>query len=204
MPAIHYFRLAVLLFAAGCTTPEVLQSRSSDAPEYVNFSGKWQLRKDSAADRDRINQAITKAAGGDTDIIPMPPEKRKANSTPARRASRRPDGGLVQVFLESGEHLKITQTPDGIFISFDRSVVEEFRFGENRIISVGEIEAQRVSGWDGDRYVVETLDRRGMKLTEQYFLSGDKETLHRLIVLRNKDDSDVTMQQSFSRESGAL
>lgn len=109
----------------------------------------------------------------------------------------------MQVFLESGERLKITQTSHGIFISFDRSVVEEFRFGENRKINVGAIEAQRVSGWEGERYVVETLDRKGMKLTEQFFLSEDGETLHRLIVLRNKENGDVTMQQSFSRIPGA-
>jgi hypothetical protein len=79
-------------------------------------------------------------------------------------------------------------------------VVEEYRFGENRTISVGEIEAQRVSGWDGDRYIVETLDRKGMKLTEQFYLSEDRKTLHRLIVLRNRDNSDVTMRQSYSLE----
>jgi hypothetical protein len=79
-------------------------------------------------------------------------------------------------------------------------VVVEYRFGESRTINVGEIEAQRVSGWDGDRYVVETLDRKGMKLTEQFYLSEDRQTMHRLIVLRNRDSSDVTMRQSFSRE----
>ena len=203
MPVLKYARFALILLAVGCATPEVLLSKGSVAPENVDFTGQWQLRRDSAADRERINEAITRAAGGDGNIIPLPPEKQQSGSSSARRATRRPDGGLVQVFLESGERLKITQTSHGIFISFDRSVVEEFRFGENRTINVGAIEAQRVSGWQGDRYVVETLDRKGMKLTEQFYLSDDGETLHRLIVLRNKDSGDVTMQQSFSRIPGA-
>jgi hypothetical protein len=202
MKIAHHFRFTLLLVAAACATPEILQPKGSIAPEYVDFSGRWQLRRDSAADRERINEAISNAAGGDGNIIPLPPEKRQSAGSSGRRATRRPDGGLVQVFLESGELLKITQTSHGIFVSFDRSVVEEFRFGENRTISVGEIEAQRVSGWEGDRYVVETLDRKGMKLTEEFYLSEDRQTLHRLIVLRNKDSSEVTMQQAFSRMTG--
>jgi hypothetical protein len=104
----------------------------------------------------------------------------------------------VHVFLESGQRLKVTQTADGIFISYDRSVVREFRFGENRTVSVGEIVAQRVSGWVGERYVAETLDRNGMKLTEQLYLSSDRQTLHRYISLRKSDQSEVTLQQTFS------
>lgn len=107
----------------------------------------------------------------------------------------------MQVFLESGQQLKVTQTIHGIFISYDRSVVREFRFGENRTINVGEIVAQRVSGWVGDRYVVETLDRNGMKLTEQLYLSDDRKTLHRTINLRKPDKSAVNLQQSFDRVS---
>lgn len=202
MKIASHCRCLLLLLAVACAAPEVLQSKSAIAPEYIDFTGRWQLRRDSAADRERINEAITRAAGGDDSIIPLPQEKRQSGASSTRRTMRRPDGGLVQVFLESGERLKITQTPHGIFISFDRSVVEEFRFGENRTISIGQIEAQRVSGWEGDRYVVETLDRNGMKLTEQYYLSEDRETLHRLIVLRNRDNSDVTMRQSFSRITG--
>ncbi|MEQ9562422.1 MAG: hypothetical protein RLN69_07875 [Woeseiaceae bacterium] len=193
------FRLALLVLVAACASQEILEPRSAVAPEFIDFSGNWQLRRDSAADRERINRAISKAAGDNADIIPIPPEAGRSGQG-SRRTPPRQGGGLVQVFLESGENLKITQTAHGIFISFDRSVVEEYRFGENRTINVGEIEAQRVSGWDGDRYVVETLDRKGMKLTEQFYLSEDGQTLHRLIVLRNRDNTDVTMRQSFSRE----
>jgi hypothetical protein len=70
----------------------------------------------------------------------------------------------VYVFLETGAYLKVTQTAHALFVSFDRSVVEEFRFGESRIVSVGEVQAQRVTGWQGDSLTVETLDRNVMKL----------------------------------------
>ena len=59
---------------------------------------------------------------------------------------------------ETGKSLKVTQTEHGFFVSLDRSVVEEFGFGENRIVTLGPIEAQRVSGWEGATYIVETLD----------------------------------------------
>ncbi|MDH4046506.1 MAG: hypothetical protein OEW68_02365 [Gammaproteobacteria bacterium] len=178
-------------------------TKSSVAPPGVDLSGSWHIRTDSAADRDRINEAIGRAAGAGTDIIPMPAEKRQTRVSSSRSSSRQGKGGLVQVFLESGENLKVTQTPHGIFISFDRSVVVEYRFGENRMINVGEITAQRVSGWEGEQYVVETLDRKGMKLTENLYLSDDRETLHRRIVLRKSDNNDVTLKQSFSRSSNS-
>lgn len=172
--------------------------KSATAPPGVDFSGYWRLSADSPVDRDRINAAIGEAAGGNGDIIPLPPEPSR-NQLPAKRTnSRKPGDGLVQVFLKSGQHLKVTQTTHGIFISYDRSVVAEFRFGESRTVSVGEIVAQRVSGWVGDRYVVETLDRNGMKLTEQLYLSSDQQTLHRLIILRKADKSEVTLQQTFA------
>jgi hypothetical protein len=162
----------------------------------VNFSGDWVIRPDSAVGPERLQSAVGKAAADDPNIIPLPPDNRRA--MPQRQPSRT-RGGLVQVFLQSGRNLKVTQTAHGIFISFDRSVVEEFRFGENREISVGEIVAQRVSGWEGNRYVVETLDRKGMKLTEKLYLSDDGETLHRDIALRDNKNRDVTFQQSFAR-----
>jgi hypothetical protein len=69
-----------------------------------------------------------------------------------------------------GTALKVTQTGSGLFFSFDRSVVEEYRFGENREVEVGAITAERVSGWEGRSYVIETLDKDGAKLIESWQL----------------------------------
>ena len=193
--------LATLLVGA-CTTQEVLQPKSAVAPFGVDFSGNWTLRSDSAADRERINAAIGQAAGS-SDIIPMPTEKSRSSGSHGRSPSRGSRGGLVQVFLESGDNIKVTQTDHGIFVSFDRSVVVEYRFGETRTVNVGAIVAQRASGWEGDRYVVETLDRNGTKMTETIYLSDNMQTLHRLIVIRKSDGSDIRLQQSFARQESS-
>jgi hypothetical protein len=111
------------------------------------------------------------------------------------RARRR--GAQVFVFLESGESLKVTQTPHGLFVSFDRAIVEEYRFGENREINIGPVAAQRVSGWDGAAYVIETLDKDGAVLSERYSIEGD--TLLRRIRVVVNADTTTDLTQVFRR-----
>jgi len=106
---------------------------------------------------------------------------------------------LVHVFLETGKSLKITQTEAGIFVSFDRSVVEEYRFGENREISVGAISAERVSGWEGATYVVETLDEEGAKLVEVYRLQDNNRRLQRTIEIWKRNEKKLALVQEFSQ-----
>lgn len=193
--------ILVLALVTACATKEVLETKSAAVPPSIDFSGYWSMRTDSPGERDRINKAIGIAAGDTGDVIPLPLGDRNSPSPRERNERSKGRDGLVHVFLQSGKNLKVTQTSHGIFISFDRSVVEEFRFGENRTVSVGAIVAQRVSGWVGDRYVIETLDKNGMKLTEQLSLSDDRQTLQRMIVLRNKDGSEITMNQSYARDN---
>ena len=107
---------------------------------------------------------------------------------------------IVGIFLETGDALKITQTPHALFISFDRAIVEEFRFGENRPINVGQADAIRVSGWEGGDYVVETLGEKRMKLTDRYSLSADGQLLTRHITLRSRQMEEVTIVQKFDRK----
>ncbi len=106
---------------------------------------------------------------------------------------------LVHVFLETGTSLKITQTEAGLFVSFDRSVVEEYRFGENRRISVGAISAERVSGWEGAAYVVETLDDDGAKLIESWRLQDRGRRLQRNIEIWHKNQQKLTLTQDFTQ-----
>jgi hypothetical protein len=105
----------------------------------------------------------------------------------------------VHVFLEMGKTLKVTQTASGLFFSFDRSVVEEYRFGENRIISVGEISAERASGWEGNRYVIETLDEDGAHLIETYRLEKEASVMLRTIVITYRNDKKIELEQVFNR-----
>ena len=107
----------------------------------------------------------------------------------------------MHVFLETGKAVKITQTDFGLFISFDRAVVEEYRFGENREVSVGPISADRVSGWEGSSYVIETLDDNGAKLIEVYQLRDGGRSLQRKITIIDKKVTQLAIKQVFDRIS---
>ena len=71
---------------------------------------------------------------------------------------------------------------------------------ENRAVSVGEISADRVSGWEGDAYVIETLDKDGTKLTDSYRVDSETDVLTRTSVIRTKNDTrQLSLQQVFDR-----
>lgn len=198
--------VAAALFLVACAAPETLTPRDGTVPIGVDLSGSWQIRSGNARDQQLIRDAIRKTDGIDDDeVIGQRRGQSDASARSGARGSRRSSarGGLVYVFLEMGESLKITQTPDGLFISFDRAVVEEYRFGENQIASVGQVEAQRVTGWEGDTLVIETLDRNRMKLTERFRLIQNAEVLERTIVLRSKAMQEETVIQLFDRADDA-
>ena len=181
--AVYLLAAAIL---AGCSARPVLLTKSAGVPMGVDLSGHWTLRVGPGSD--------IKAALDREPQFHIPSEnavKRPTRSRPTRRSS----GPSVQLFLESGTELKITQTGGGLFISFDRSIVEEYTFGENRVIAIGPIEAQRVSGWEGRAFVVETLDDHGSIMTETWRLDDAGNTLIRdITVVRGGK------QQSFSRQ----
>ncbi len=182
---------AILL--GGCGGPkELLVPVRGPVPEDVNLSGEWRMQDDAEAMERSLSEAIRRTDGVD--------ERELMRSIMGRGNSSRRNrdvGGLVHVFLENAERLRITQTDAGLFIAFDRSVVEEYRFGEARMVSKGGAVAQRISGWDGTAYVIETLDDEGMKLTERYNVDAD--ALSREIVLRSKALEEVRLTQSFRR-----
>jgi hypothetical protein len=187
---------AVCLLAAvslaGCSSKPVLMSRSAAVPAGLDLSGFWTLRAgpDSAfkADRNRESQ------------FRIPSEKDIGRPTRSR-SSGRSSGPTVQLFLESGAALKITQTGAGLFISFDRSIVEEYTFGENRVVEIGPIAARRVSGWEGRAFVVETLDDQGNIMTESWRLDDDGNTLIRDITVVRGGKQNSFSRQRFDRDS---
>ena len=113
--------------------------------------------------------------------------------------SKRGEETLVHLFLTTGKNLKITQTNAGLFISFDRAIVEEYRFGENREVHVGEAVAQRASGWEGDAYLIETLDEDDTLLTETYRLAEGSRTLVRTIRITDGKNTILDVRQTFDR-----
>ncbi len=188
--------LLLCLLLGACATPEVLEPRDGMVPAGTDLSGNWVMREVPPAERRRIREAISKTDGvDDSEFF----RRQQPAQNRSRGGSGSFKGGLVYVFLETGTALKVTQTPHGLFISFDRSVVQEFRFGENRLISIGAVEAQRVTGWDGNQLIVETLGENGMKLTERFQLTDNGNTLRRQITFRSKKLEEETIVQEFDR-----
>ena len=185
---------------SSCGAPEVLEPRTGDVPDGVDLSGDWVLRTDHREDEERLREAIRRTDGVDERDLYRRPSGRSASANRSR-SSGKVKGGLVYVFLETGTSLRVSQTDAGLFISFDRAVVEEYRFGERRIVNVGQVQAQRVTGWEGRQLVVETLGRNGMKMTERYRLLDEGRTMERSITLRSKQGEEETIVQLFERRA---
>jgi hypothetical protein len=182
--------LILLAILGGCASKPTLEPRSGGNPAGVDLSGSWELRQNSGTPLGDVvppEQSI---------IIPSTNARRQQQR---RQRSKRSDGSAVHVFIESGNVLKITQTAYGLFVSFDRAVVEEFNFGENRTVSVGPIEAQRVSGWNGPVLIVETLDENGTQLTESWSLENAGAVLIRDISVTEDEETQFSTRQVFDR-----
>lgn len=189
----HFTKLRLLACAvlagalvAGCAAKPVLLDKGSAVPPGVDLSGNWILQQSPGAQRD--------PAGAREPQIRIPADL-PSRGQYTGRSSRRSSDPSVQLFVEHGTVLKVTQTDHGMFISFDRSIVEEFTFGENRVVAIGPVEAQRVSGWEGGSFVVQTLDEQGYVLTEVWRLAEDGRVLVRDISVARRDS-----QRSFSRQ----
>lgn len=187
--AAHLIALSLAAAAlVGCASREVLEPKSADVPAGVDLSGYWTLRA-SGSGGVAGSDAQSDVAGVLADVLGRTPNRRRAPAA----------GSLVGVFLESGSNLKITQNPFALFVSFDRSIVEEYRFGENRRVSVGPVSADRVSGWEEGSYVIETLGPDGDKLVERYTLMPGGDALVRQVSVYEKGSLASAYVQRFVR-----
>lgn len=183
----HILLLIAALAVAACAGRPTLEPRPGGNPEQVDLSGNWLLRTG-----DELPVSTEQ-----TIRLPKPSTRRQAETT-STRPERRSGGPSVHLFLESGRLLKVSQTAYGLFFSFDRAVVEEYNFGENRVVNIGPIRAQRVSGWEGRSFVVETLDEDGHVLTERWRL--DDGMLVREIAIARGDKVSFSKRQEFDPE----
>jgi hypothetical protein len=186
------FTTIVLVAAAtliGCAGPDPLPPKSGAVPAGIDLTGQWRLRNDGRDSNRQIQEAERRAAGEEESLVPK-----------SRRSSKRRKSDEIQahVFLESGEFLKLTQTEHGLFISFDRAVVEEYRFGEHRMANVGPVVAERVSGWESGAYVIETRDREGAMLIESYRLADDGSMIRTIRIIHD-DTTVLDVRQIFDR-----
>ena len=194
----------LLLF--GCGSKPVLISKSAAVPVGVDLSGNWLIRKDAAAEK------ISEVGEDEGIRIPTSGSQRsrqgkgqgqgqgQGHSKGGGSRGGKSGGASVRVFLEFGESLKITQTYFGLFISYDRSVVEEYTYGENGLVTIGPIEATRVSGWEGQSFAVETLDDTGTILYESWHLEEDAAVLIRDIRISKSEKDSFVHRQVFDRQ----
>lgn len=178
--------LSVMLLAA-CSSPPVLIAKSAAVPVGVDISGFWKVQGG-------IKTRVPEHAEG------IREELIRVQKTQRSRRKRSSSGVSAHVFLQFGRNLKITQTEYGIFISYDRSVVDEYTFGENRTVEIGPIEALRVSGWEGDEFVVETLDDSGTTLYETWSLTQNGQILLRKIRISKGEKENFYEEQRFDRQ----
>jgi hypothetical protein len=196
--------VCVVLLCA-CAAKPVLIAKSAMVPGGIDLSGAWLVQADPASVRPSglaREEGIRIPAAGSQRSQPGRnsgggSQKRGLG---ARSQGRKSGGASAQIFLEYGESLKITQTEFGLFISYDRSVVEEYTFGENRLVSVGPIEAQRVSGWEEAAFTVETLDETGAILFETWHLESDGDVLVRNIRISKGEKDSFVHRQVFDRQ----
>ena len=132
------------LLLAGCAADPQLEARPGGNPMQVDLSGQWTLRG-----------GLVRPTQVEPTIRIPPPTNRTMQSGGRSVSGRsRAKGSSVYVFMESGKDLKVTQTTYGLFFSFDRAIVEEYAFGENRMVNIRTIAAQRVAGCDGPSFVL--------------------------------------------------
>lgn len=187
----RFFGFVVMtLLVVSCAGRDPLPAKSSTVPAGVDLSGRWQLRDESQATNQAINAIEREAAGADEGLIPT--------SSRNKSSRKRNNDTQVHVFLETGVALKITQVERGLFVSFDRAIVEEYRFGEQRMANVGPVVADRVSGWENGAYVIETRDKEGAMLIETYGLDGP-DVMIRTIRIIHDDKSMLDVRQVFDR-----
>jgi len=189
--SIQYVLLLGVLFLVACAAKPQLASRSAANPAGIDLSGAWRIRAGGAEPLAR--------EGERPQTIKMPKQTSSRNTQQLQRRKQRSEGVDVWIFLETGKLLKVTQTDDGLFVSFDRAVVEEFIFGENRIVSVGPIQAQRVSGWVGADLVVETMDEQGAVLKETWALEDGGSVLVREIAVTKGAAQLFSARQVFDQ-----
>lgn len=157
MRSIWMTTLFPLLLLAGCAARIALTPLPAGVPGGLDISGQWTLASSSVA----VNEIRGKGAV-------------TFSSKTSEPVLRDVPGSAVFVFLETGRELKITQTDAGLFVSFDRAIVEEYRFGELRRISVGPIEAQRATGFPDGILTIQTADEDGAVMTETYQRQGQQ------------------------------
>lgn len=180
---MNRFLLALLLVVlAGCSPRPALERPSSGYPVDPGFEGRWY-----------------RAWSEVQDSMPASPVNIVLSRDDARRVAGqdKTPGRLARAFLETGERLRITELDSALLISFDRAVVEEYRYGELRRVNIGPVVAQRSTGWEGDALVIRTLDDDRALMIERWWLADDGETLRRSVSIERGKQELLALDEGY-------
>jgi|TARA_B100001094_G_scaffold329_1_gene321 hypothetical protein len=189
---IMIFTLFMIL--NGCATPETPNKFGLLENSAINMNGYWEYIGDYNENEKQIISAIKDSSGVVYRAIKTTGVFDGKSNEKVRKNSR----GVAHLFFENSKKIQITQTNYSIFINFDRSIVEEYSFGELKKIQLGNVSAMRSSGWVDKSYFIETLDAYGMKITEKYSLTANN-NLERIIIFRDNKMNDVKIEQLYRK-----
>jgi len=186
-----------LMLITACSSNEVLNKLSINSEAEINISGRWVFVGDYQSNQKKISKAIDQSSG----IIYRRIKTTGVFQEVQDKSPKKNAWGVAHLFFKNAKILRITQTDYALYIDFNRSIVEEYDFGELKKITLGNVSASRSSGWNDTQYQIDTLDNYGMKITEKYKISDDSKALTRSIIFRGKNLNDTEIVQNFKRES---
>ncbi len=192
----NYIIILTTLFTIlnGCATSEMpneykrVNNKIIDLNGYWEYIGNYNEKKEQIASAIKISSGVVYQAIKTTGVFNGKSEEK------VRKNSR----GVAHLFFEDSKKIQITQTNYSLFVNFDRSIVEEYSFGELKKIQLGNVFAMRSSGWVGNSYIIETLDSYGMKITEKYRLTLNS-NLERVIIFRDNKMNETKIMQLYHK-----
>lgn len=191
-----FLLLFLMLSLNGCASIEELDKYSNNSLNEIDLNGSWVFSGKFEDNKQSIESAIKQTNNVNYRGIKTTGVFDGRNTSKVKRNSR----GVAHLFFENTNKIKITQTKYSLFINFNRSIVEEYSFGEVKKITIGNVIARRSSGWVNNVYRIDTLDDYGMKITEEYKLVNSSNILERLLIFRDRDLNEISVLQTYQKE----
>ena len=197
------------LLISGCATTKV----SGTAPEGVDLSGTWELNPQLSEDtQGTIAMALGKGrssrgAGGRSGRGDGMRGGREKSGTGGRGGAGGGDRGnnLVQLANElspATRKVAIEQSASALVVQYGDQRERQYIFGEETVAPVAGDDAEQISGWQDNQYVIQTETDNGSTVTERFTLSPDGERLMIALTLESKQLSNpVTVTRVFDRQS---
>lgn len=189
--------LFFIFLLSSCASIEELDKYSNKNTSKTDLNGSWEFIGNFEDNKKSIASAVKKTSDVIYQSIKTTGVFDRNNLSKVKPNSR----GVAHLFFENSKKIKITQTNYSLFINFNRSVVEEYSFGEVKKITLGNVIARRSSGWVNNSYRIETLDDYGMKITEEYKLTGSSNNLERMLIFRDRDLNEIRILQIYQKDN---